>query len=337
MIVSFCVVARNEQEYLPRLFEDICTQTYPHLLMEIILVNSMSTDRTRELMEQFKAENKDFKNILVVDNPKKNQASGWNIAIGKSSGDIIIRIDAHASIPNDFVQKNVDSIKSGENISGGPRPCIVDKETQWKRTLLLAENSMFGSSFASYRRVTGKSYVKSIFHASYRREVFESIGGFNEYLGRTEDNEIHYRMRKAGYRLCFDPDIVSYQFIRTNLKKMIKQKFANGYWIGLTVGVCPQCLSIYHFIPFAFIIGIILTAILTKFGFPIFAQLMWGIYMLMALFMTGLAIDKKKFNISQLLLPIIFFLLHVSYGLGTIIGLLRMPFWRVDKNQYPYI
>ena len=332
MIVSFCIVAYNEQDYLPSLFEDICSQTYPHNLIEIVLVNSTSTDNTRYLMEQFKNENKDFKDVIIVDNPKKNQASGWNVAIKASSGDLITRIDAHASVPADFIQKNVECIKSGEDISGGSRPCIIDDETQWKKTLLLAENSMFGSSIAPYRRNHGNIYVKSMFHATYKREVFDKVGYFNEDLGRTEDNEIHYRMRKAGYKFCFNPDIISYQHVRNSLYKMIKQKSANGYWIGLTVGVCPWCLSIYHFIPFLFVLGIIFTTLLAIWGLPIYAKVMWCMYWLLSIFMAFFSIYKKRFNSIQLVIPIIFFALHVSYGLGTLVGIAKMPFWRRKKN-----
>mgnify|MGYP002961198692 FL=1 len=107
-----------------------------------------------------------------------------------------------------------------------------------------------------------------MFHAAYRRKVFESIGGFDERLARTEDNEIHYRMRKAGFKLCFDPEIISYQHIRPDLGKMLKQKYANGYWIGLTTGVCAPCLSLYHFVPFAFVMAIILSVLFCT-GFAI--------------------------------------------------------------------
>lgn len=336
MIVSFCVVAYNEQEYLPGLFNDICSQTYPHSLIEVVLVNSMSTDDTRRLMENFKKDNKDFNDILVIDNPKRKQAPGWNIAIASSKGDLIIRIDAHASVPSDFVQKNVDCIKSGEDISGGRRPNIVDDDTPWKKTLLMAENSMFGSSIAPYRRNTGKTYVNSMFHAAYKREVFNKVGGFNENLGRTEDNEIHYRMRKAGYKLCFNSEVVSFQHTRNSLKMMLRQKYLNGYWIGLTTGVCPGCLSLYHFIPFAFVIGIIATSILVFLGLPHFAILLWGGYWASAIVMSLLSIYNIKFNMTLLALPFLFFLLHLCYGIGTAVGLIKMPFWVYDKTNYPH-
>lgn len=334
MLISFCVVAYNEEDHLPSLFADICSQTYPHSLIEIVLVNSMSTDETRKLMENFKKENKDFKDVVIVDNPKKKQAPGWNIAISASSGDVIIRIDAHTFIPKDFVQKNVECIKSGENISGGRRPNVIDGDTPWRQTLLLAESSMFGSSIAPYRRNTEKSYVKSMFHAAYKREVFKEVGGFNEILGRTEDNEIHYRIRKAGYKLCFNPNIVSYQYTRNSLKRMIKQKYLNGYWIGLTVGVCPQCLCFYHFIPCAFIIGIIVTSLLSTFGFSQLAFLMWSIYWVVAILMASISVIKDNFNLTSIALPVLFFILHISYGLGTLIGIINMPFWRYKNKNY---
>ena len=189
MFVSVCIIAYNEEKALPSLLSDIAKQTYSHKDIEVVLVDSMSTDKTKEIMTNFATQNNDFKSILVKDNPKRKQASGWNIAINSSKGDVIIRIDAHTMIPKDFVEKNVHVIEGGEYVSGGPRPNIVEDETPWKKTLLLAEKSMFGSSIAPYRAGHHKRYVKSVFHGAYRREVFEKAGLFNEKLGRTQSNK----------------------------------------------------------------------------------------------------------------------------------------------------
>lgn len=168
--------------------------------------------------------------------------------------------------------------------------------------------------------------MNSMFHAAYRREIFDEVGGFNEKLGRTEDNELHYRMRQAGYRFCYDPEILSYQHVRNTFGGMMKQKYGNGYWIGRTVKVCPKCLEIYHFVPFAFVLGILITTVLCFFHFPWLAIAMWGLYWLLAVVMavTGIIGDcrqGKRFSVSHLLLPVLFFLLHVAYGIGTLIGL----------------
>ena len=312
MTVSVCIIAYNEEKTLTSLF----------------------SDRTRVLMEKFAEEENGFLRVKVFDNPKKKQAAGWNIAIKNSSEDIIIRIDAHTMIPREFVSKNVQCIESGEDVSGGPRPNIAEDDSPWKHTLLLAEKSMFGSSIATYRRSHHKTYVKSVFHGAYRREVFEKAGLFNENLGRTEDNEMHYRILKAGYKICYNPKIISYQHTRNTWRGMIKQKYGNGYWIGLTVGICPRCFSIYHFVPLSFVIALMFSLIMVALGkmSPFIVLIL--LYGMVNISMSVLAVlkEKKKY-VYYLLLPFIFISLHISYGVGTVVGLIRMPRWSKKINR----
>ncbi len=328
MLISVCVVARNEEKTIQGILSDIQRQTYPHDKMEIILIDSMSDDRTKQMMLQFKESHSEFYDIQVLENPKRRLAPGWNVALRHYKGDAILRIDAHASVPEDFVMKNVEVLESGEYISGGKRPNIIDDPTPWRETLLLAEQSMFGSSIASYRRSNKKSYVNTVFHGAYRREVFEKAGLFNEKLGRTEDNEMNYRIRKAGYRICYSPDIVSYQHTRSSLKAMLKQKYGNGYWVALTLKVCPGCLSYYHFVPFLFVLAILLTTVLAVCGYPFLGILMWCVYWLASILMAVISVVYVKKNIYQILLPMLFFLMHVSYGVGSLLGVLKLPFWK---------
>lgn len=338
MKVSVCVVAYNEENMLPALLADVKRQTYPHEKTEIILIDSCSGDRTRKIMEHFAEENsEDFLNVQVLDNTGRIQSCGWNEALTHFTTEVIIRVDAHSHIPVDFIEKNVKNLESGEMVSGGVRPALAEEEDNWSRTLLVAEESMFGSSVSSFRRKGDRAYVKSFFHGAYRREVFENAGGFREDLGRTEDNEMHYRIRKSGYRLCMSPDIISYQYIRPTLRKMCRQKYGNGYWIGLTLGVCPGCLSLYHFVPGAFIGGILLTSLLAFAGFLWPALLMWGAYWVLAVLMAVVSVKGKKKNGFQILLPLLFFALHISYGAGTCIGLVKMPFWRGAHRSCPSV
>lgn len=354
MFITVCVIAYNEEHTLRAVLDDITAQNYEHDNMEIVLVDSASTDGTRQIMCQYEQKNSTasdmgFRRVLVLDNPKRTLPNGWNVALSAYNGEAVIKVDAHSSIPEDFVRKNVEVLEGGEYICGGQRPNIIDEPTKFKRTLLLAETSMFGSSIAEYRNNPGRKYVKSMFHAAYRRQVFETVGGFNEHLARTEDNEMHYRMRQAGFKLCFVPEIKSYQHTRSSLKGMLKQKYSNGYWIGLTSGVCPQCLSFYHFVPFAFVLAIIFsTLICGGFGIAValggkltgaaaviykvvssLTGLMWVFYWLLAVIMA-LASEfssSENRNYTGIVLPLLFFALHVSYGLGTVVGLIKMPVW----------
>lgn len=332
MKVTLAVVAYNEEKYLPMLLKDILEQSYPREKTEILFVDSMSEDNTGKLMGEFKENYKaDYIGIQIVQNPGRIQSCGWNEALTHFTTEVLIRVDAHSHIPPEFIENNVKNLEQGEMVSGGVRPTKTEGNGAWQKTLLMAEESMFGSSVSSFRRKGERAYVKSFFHGAYRREVFETAGGFREDLGRTEDNELHYRIRQHGYRLCMSPDIISYQYIRPTLRKMCKQKAGNGYWIGLTSGVCPGCLSLYHFVPCAFVLGIVLTTLLAFFHLPFLAVLMWGAYALLAVAMTVLAVicqRSEKFSFFWLLLPFLFLMLHVSYGVGTWAGLLRMPFWR---------
>lgn len=329
MNISIGIVAYNEEKSLPGVLEDICKQRYSHKKMELLLIDSMSEDGTRTIMDEFAEKYRDeFLNIQVLQNEGRIQSCGWNRAIDAFSTDALIRVDAHSSIPEEFVERNVAALCEGEFVTGGVRPNIVETDLPWQHVLLTAESSMFGSSAAGFRREAKKEYVKSFFHGAYRREVFEKAGKFREDLGRTEDNEFHFRIRKKGFQLCMVPGIISYQMIRPSLIKMCRQKFANGYWIGLTSGVCPGCLSWYHFVPFLFVCGIVVTTILAMFSHAFLAVLMWGLYWLLAVLMAVFAVKGEKKYIGHLLLPVLFFLLHISYGLGTVIGLIQMPFWR---------
>lgn len=330
-IISIGVVAYNEEKYLPNLLGDICSQDYPHNLIEVILIDGGSNDSTRRIMDEFKNNNTDFYSIQVFSNPKRTQASGWNIAIDNFTGDVLSRIDAHSKLTFDFISNVMLNIEQGESVVGGIRPAIIENETNWSNVLLQVENSLFGSNVNKSRRSNEKTYVKTMFHASYTREVLEKVGHFNEQLLRTEDNEFHYRIRSCGYKLCYDPRIISYQYARNGLKKMIKQKFANGFWVGKTVKYCPGCISVYHLVPFAFFWAIIITTIIALLGFWPLSALMWCLYALFAVFNTIVSIINNGFRWQNLIMPGMFLLLHISYGVGTTLGLISKKIKKGDK------
>ena len=318
MKVSIIITARNEEKYLPMLFKDILNQTYPLQNIEVVLMDSNSKDNTRTLMEEFKTNNESL-SVQIVTNERQIQAAGFNEGVKHATGDVVLKIDAHSRIPADFVQKNVNEIIAGAYVCGGNRPTVVDSDDDFSKTLHIVEESALGSSIANYRKSNTKRKVNSIFHGMYRKEVFEKVGLADERLLRTEDNEFHYRMRKSGYDIIFNPEIESYQYIRPTFIKMIKQKFANGYWIGLTSHICRDCLSLFHFGPGVFVATLLVLMMLTPISFaPLLT--VFGLYLLAVLGLSILEISKQKFNPTLLLIPFIMMAVHFAYGIGTIKG-----------------
>ena len=318
MKVSIIITARNEEKYLPMLFEDILNQTFPLQNIEVVLMDSNSTDNTRLVMEEFKKNNETL-SVQIVTNERQIQAAGFNEGVKHATGDVVLKIDAHSRIPADFVQKNVDEILAGAYVCGGNRPTVVDSDDDFSKTLHIVEESALGSSIANYRKSDVKRKVNSIFHGMYRKEVFDKVGLADERLLRTEDNEFHYRVRKAGYDIIFNPEIESYQYIRPTFTKMIQQKFANGYWIGLTSHVCRDCLSLFHFGPGVFVATLLVLMMLTPISFaPLLT--VFGLYLLAVLGLSVFEISKQKFNPTLLLIPFIMIAIHFAYGIGTIKG-----------------
>ncbi len=330
MLISICMVAYNEEKTLSKILADITSQDYPRALTELVFVDNASRDGTYAALCEFKDRYlSEYKDILVLQNDSSVLSSGLNLGLDAFTGEAFVRIDAHASLSADFISETVACLEGThtnvrEDVCGGVRPTYTTALTGMAQLLLSAEQSRFGASAASYRGEPERCYVDSIFHAAYRREVIEKVGKFNEKLWRTEDNEYNCRVRDAGYRICFEPRIKSKQQIRSSLSKMLKQKNQNGYWVGYTLGVYPKCLGLFHFVPLAFVAASVVCALLGAFGLGIFGALMWGLYGLCAVgFSIKAILDTEHPHVHHLLLPVVFLLMHICYGVGTLWGMFK--------------
>lgn len=322
--ISIGVIALNEEKYLPILLDNILQQTYTRSLTEIILVDGMSIDNTKQIMLDFQNRySNEYIDVKVFDNPRRIQSSGWNIVLNHFTCDALLRIDAHAELPSKFLDENIQCLNSGEYVCGGPRTNIIDSDSLWKQSLLHVEQSLFGSGVAEYRRDNSveKKYVNSLFHGAYRREVIEKVGLFNEQLLRTEDNEYHYRIRQCGYQICYSNSINSYYQTRNTLSRMIKQKYGNGLWIGKTFYICPKCLSLFHFIPFVFLISLFFGVLYSFAHSFILLELVLGSYFFVMSIGMFFSLIRTK-NMYDVFIPALCFVIHVAYGFGTLKGLL---------------
>ncbi len=323
--VSVGIVALNEETALPGLLGDVLAQDFPHDRIELLLADSGSSDGTRGIMQRFAEEHgADFARIVVLDNPGRIAAAGINVCLGEYTGDAFVRIDAHATIPETFISACVAVLDEGENVVAGPRPTMAFPETDWTCALLVAEESAFGSSVADYRFRAENTYVDSAFHAMMRRCVIDAVGLYDERLPRTEDNDYFYRIRTAGFRIRFDGRIFSRQHARASLRRMAKQKYGNGYWVGRTLFIQPKCLKAYHFAPFVFVLGILamilVGAIVSWIPFLACAVAYLAICVLLAI---RAAVQSPKRSVAFCALPLVFFTIHVTYGAGTCVGLMR--------------
>ena len=337
-LVSLVVVARNEEGCLPQILADITAQDHPHSNIELLLVdsNAGANEAQRQLMEEFAQNAHSFRRVVVLDNPAGYLPQGCNIALAAYEGDVFLRVDAHARIPADFVRRCAEVLEEGHDVCGGFRPVVVKEPSAWRDTLLAAETSAFGASAASYRRSQQGTAVASVFHGAYRRRVLETVGGYDERLLRTEDNDMSQRVRAAGFRIWMDPRIRSQQYLRPSLRALLRQKYANGCWIGRTLWLKPAAVSLFHLVPCAFVLALLVGVVLglCLSWLPMLA--LCGVYLLADLALSLAAIfAAEKPRASMLALPLIFPTMHVSYGAGTLVGLFTGLARRVFPQRSP--
>ena len=321
ILVTAMIVVRNEENYIEKSFKSLLEQDFPKDMYEIIIIDGCSTDNTLNIVKKLMSKYEDKIKITLLKNEKKILAAGWNIGIKHASGKYVVRIDAHASAEKDFIKNSLETIqKLPEDVAcvGGKLKSVYLENED--KTISKVLSSPFGIGNSKFRYSDKAQYVDTVAFGLYKKEVFDKVGYFDETLERNQDNNMHNRIRKAGYKFYFNPEIRSNYYVRSNLKKMIKQGFSNGKWNIIVFKQDKKSLSLRHLIPLLFVLSIIFLSILSCFiyQFIYVLALEMGLYIILGLIF---AFKKTKNVIEALKMILYFFLLHISYGVGSLISI----------------
>ncbi|MDQ7053963.1 MAG: glycosyltransferase family 2 protein [candidate division KSB1 bacterium] len=220
-LVSVVIPMYNEARNIRRCVESILGQTYPTERLEVIVVDGISDDGSRDILKELSEKHE---NVYFFDNPLRITPRALNIGIQNARGDVIIILGAHTKINPDFIERNIElMLERGEVCTGGTQINIGD--TYWQQAIGIGMASKFGIPTAPYRYETNERYVDTVVYAAYRRDILEKVGLFEEDLHIAEDAELNWRIRQAGFKIFFSPNIVSYYYPRPNLRKLFKQFF----------------------------------------------------------------------------------------------------------------
>ena len=314
----------NEEKYIGMCLDSIINQNYPKDELEVLVIDGKSTDRTREIVNKYI---KKYPFIKLLDNPGRIQTFATNIGLKTADGDIIIRMDAHAEFPEDYVSKSVHWLKESKvDCVGGICITKPGANTVIAKAIASAISHPFGVGNAYFR--TGSkapTYADTVPYGCYRKEVFNKIGLFNENLDRTDDIEFNLRLKRAGGKILLVPEIKSYYHARPTLSALAKQNFGNGLWVIYSTRFAKMPFSIRHLIPFFFVISQIMTLILSLFYLPflyLFAFI-FGMYTISNIFFS-LKLSLKNHIKYFPYLILSFFTLHYSYGAGSVWGVFRL-------------
>lgn len=318
-VVSAIVPMRNERRYIERCLASLVAQEYPRDRFEVIVVDGGSTDGSRELVESMRGE---IPNLRIVENRGKHTARGLNLGLAFAQGDVIVRIDAHASVESDFLRESVAALqRSNADAVGGPIQTVGEGGAG--EAVALALVSPFGVGNAVWRYSRREQWTDTVPFPAYRRDVFDRIGPFAEIEGG-EDDEFHYRLRDAGGRILLTPAIHSTYYARRSYWELARQYFVYGQAKVAVLSRHPRRTRVRQLVPSAFVLALFASAIISFFGGLLVLPLaaLAGSYVAASLG-ASFVIARRRGWRHFARLPLAFGCMHFAYGLGFLSGLVR--------------
>ena len=324
--VSVIIPCRNEERFILKCLDSIISNDYPKERLEVLVIDGMSEDKTREILKEYI---KKYPPIKLLDNPEKYTPFALNIGIKKARGEVIVRMDAHATYERNYISKSIEYLEKykADNVGGVIRT-LSAKNTITAKAITVSLSHPFGAGDAYYRRgySNGPKWVDTVFGGCYRREIFGKIGLFNEKLLRSQDMEFNLRLKRAGGKILLVPDIVAYYYPKSNLKEFFIHNFKDGFWQTYEFKFTKKAYRLRHYLPLLFVLILIGSGILTIFFslFTLFFLSVIGLYLFFAFYFSLKIVVRKREWKYLFLVPLAFICRHFGHGLGSLIGIVKI-------------
>lgn len=312
--VSIVIPMYNEENYIGKCLESLLDQSYPKERYEILVVDGRSEDRSREIVRKIAEEHP---TVRLLDNPKRITSAGLNIGVKEARGDVVNILGAHSYVAEDYLSQMVYYLHKTGADCVGPAWNTIGTTFQ-ARAIALAMSSRFGVGNALYRVSKQEGYVDTCGFATYRKEVFDKIGFFDEgFVRSNEDFEFNRRLIHAGGRIYMTPAVKAYYYSRGTTKDLFRQYFRYGYWKMDVLKKVPGSFLFRYQVPVFFVLSLILTGIagiFSKTALMLFAAIV-GLYLLATLAVSFYIAIQSGFK-YLMVLPFAFMALHFGFGLG---------------------
>ncbi len=344
----------NEERYIARCLDSVVANDYPRDFLEVLVVDGGSTDRSREIVLEYCRR---YPFIRLLDNPRRIVPAALNIGIREATGDIIVRMDAHAVYAPDYIRKCVELLcTSGAANVGGVQRAVG--ENYISRAIALALTNPFGAGDAYFRYAERETWVDTVYLGAWWKITLTQLGRFredlqvnqvnnedyelnirlrsalveppagpfNEELVVNQDFELNYRLRRAGGKILLSPHIRCWYYVRPSLVALARQYFRYGFWKVKTLVLHPESVRWRQLAPPALVVGLIASGAAGLLN-PILWIPLPGVY-LGAVLLVSIYLAVRRGLIYAPVLPLVFLTVHLSWGLGFIAGLMK---WGIPK------
>jgi len=320
--VSIVIPARNEERFLPECLQSVQAQTYPHNLLEIILIDSDSSDGTREIMEEFAAAS-DIA-VRVFDHPRGDTPGALNIGFRNAVGEFVFHLIAHVSIEPDHIERAIRKLHEmdADAICGRIITTGSGEASFWDNGISAAMASVLGIGNATARVSAKPQWLDNPMQAIYKRELFDKFGYLDERLTRNQDYEFHQRCHAGGARFWFEPELKIFYRSRRTLAQLWRQYFNAAKWRTFMIGRYRGAVKARHLVPPVFFLSLLasgIAAILWQPALVAFAAIL-GAYCIAIIVGTIWAIVRRKSASILIALPVALATIHFAFALGFIAG-----------------
>ncbi len=300
---SFVMPVRNEEKYLASAVESVFSQSAPGKV-ELILAIGPSSDSTMDIAQGLKA---NYPNLVVLENPTGDTASGLNLAIKQAKYEVVVRVDAHSQLTENYLKTAIEVMNQTGAANVGGRMQAIG-ETPFQQAVAFGYNNRVGLGGGSFH-IGGKAgAVETVYLGVFQKSWLEKVGGFDPKWVRGQDWELNQRIRSAGGTIWFDPRLVVNYFPRSSLRALAKQFYQTGIWRGALTRQAPFQSSVRYWIPPLFVIAAL-------FGFPLWLYL---------LFIGLIAFNAVELpNGVKLRVMLVLPTMHFAWGIGFWVGLIR--------------
>lgn len=335
--VSAVVAARNEERFIEACVRSLLAQQSPEGGFEVIVAEGMSEDATRSILDRLVNEDS---RLRVVGNPARVTPAAFNAGIRAARGRYIAFMSAHARYAADYLARCFELAErlGADNVGG---PAIAEGRGYVQRAIAASHHSPFSVGGASWHSLEYEGRAATVFGGFYRRDVFSRIGMFDEELVRNQDDELNFRLERAGGVIWQSPAIRSWYSPRATLGALFRQYQQYGYWKVRILLKHGRTQSLRHYIPAAFVLGMTASLLLAA-GAGLLAVLgsyaaAWWVVAVAVIPAAAYVVVLAVASITTAaragwellaILPAVFATYHVAYGLGFLQGLLDLALRR---------
>ena len=322
--VSVIMPVLNEERHLREAVLQILSQDYPGQI-EVVMAVGPSKDATMQVAQALAAE---FDAVHVVDNPSGKTPAALNAAIGRATGDVIVRVDGHALVPRDYISSGVQELRAtgADNVGG-----IMDAQgsTGFESAVARAMTSRFGVGGAAFHVGGEPGPALTVYLGCFRADALARVGGYDETMERAQDWEMNLRIRQTGGVVWFTPRMRVEYRPRADARALARQYHDYGRWRREVARRHPDTISIrYLAAPVAVVLvalGLLVGVLGLVLGMPLMA--IAGLAMPVGYLLANLAASvvsatsRPRLGLrAALAMPIVYATMHGAWGLGFLRG-----------------